>query len=103
MCDRAVHTMSLLQASYIDSILTHFALTDEKPYSNPMVPGLIYSVKHSPSNPEQVMCMQKTPYWEVIGSLMYAAIATCLYIAFTVSTLSQFLSNPGIAHCEAVK
>src|SRR6266702_1467750 len=34
---------------------------------------------------------------------MYAAIATHPDIAFAVSTLSQFLSNPGIAHWEAVK
>ena len=44
-----------------------------------------------------------TPYHEAIGSLMYAAIATRPDIAFTVSALSKLLSNPGIAHWEAVK
>src|SRR6266702_4985986 len=34
---------------------------------------------------------------------MYATIATCPDIAFAVSALSQFLSNPGITHWEAVK
>jgi len=47
--------------------------------------------------------MKKTPYREAIGSLMYATVATCPDIAFTVSTLSQFLSNLGVAHWEAVK
>ena len=34
---------------------------------------------------------------------MYAAVATHPDISFTVSTLSQFLENPGEAHWEAVK
>ena len=34
---------------------------------------------------------------------MYASVATCPDIMFTVSTLSQFLENPGIAHWEVVK
>ena len=34
---------------------------------------------------------------------MYASVATHLDITFAVSTLSQFLDNPGEAHWEAVK
>ena len=37
-----------------------------------------------------------------LGSLMYAAIATRPDIAFAVSTLSQFLTNPGRLHWEAI-
>jgi hypothetical protein len=47
--------------------------------------------------------MKKTPYREAVGSLMYAAVATRPDITFAVSTLSQFLENPGEAHWEAVK
>ncbi len=101
--DRAARTLSLSQTAYIDSILACFALTDAKPYSSPMVPGLVYSKDHSPSTPEETVRMQKTPYREAISSLMYAAVATRPDIAFAVSALSQFLSNPGVAHWEAVK
>jgi hypothetical protein len=34
---------------------------------------------------------------------MYAAIATCPDITFTVSILSRFLENPGDIHWDAVK
>ena len=47
--------------------------------------------------------MCKVPYREVIGSLIYTAIATCPDITFAVSILSQFLDNPGEAHWEGVK
>jgi len=101
--DRAARTISLSQASYIDSILARFALANAKPYGSPMVPGLVYSTDHSPTSPNEAARMKKTPYREAIGSLMYAAIATRPDIAFAVSALSQFLSNLGVAHWEAVK
>jgi hypothetical protein len=47
--------------------------------------------------------MKKTLYREAIGSLMYTAIATRPDISYAVSTLSQFLENPGNIHWEAVK
>jgi hypothetical protein len=47
--------------------------------------------------------MKNTPYREAIGSLMYAAVATRPDIAFAISTLSQFLNNPGDLHWEATK
>ena len=101
--NRAERTISLSQTAYIDSILSRFALADAKPCTSPMVPGFVYTKDHSPSSPEEAAQMKKTPYREAIGSLMYVAVATRPDIAFAVSALSQFLSNPGRAHWEAVK
>jgi hypothetical protein len=47
--------------------------------------------------------MQKTPYCEAIGSLMYASVTTHPNITHAISTLSRFLNNPGSIHWEAVK
>ena len=101
--DRAAHTISLFQSSFIDTILSCFSMTEAKPYSSPMVPGAIYGKKDSPSSPDEATRMQRTPYRQVIGSLMYAAVATRPDIAFAVSILSHFLNNPGDVHWEAVK
>jgi hypothetical protein len=57
----------------------------------------------SPSSPDEITRMGKTPYHEAIDSLMNAAVATRPDIAFAVSCLSQFLENPGEAHWEAAK
>jgi hypothetical protein len=63
-----------------------------------MIPTVIYSKDDSPKNQVDVARMRKVPYWEAIGSLMYAAIATHPDIIFAMSVLSQFLDNLGEAH-----
>jgi hypothetical protein len=97
-CDRAAHTITLSQSSYIDSIISCFSLANAKPCSSPMTPGTIYSKKDAPFNAEEAVCMQCTPYHQAIGSLMYATIATHPDITFAVSILSCFLKNPGDIH-----
>jgi len=81
----------LSQELYIKSILIRFALEDAKSTTTPMVPGVTYSQEDAPDNPINTAKMGKTPYWEAIGSLMYASIPD---IAFAVSMLLQFLENP---------
>jgi hypothetical protein len=47
--------------------------------------------------------MKSVPYREAVGSLMYASMGTRPDITFAVSTVAQFLENPGATHWEAVK
>ena len=101
--DRAARTISLSQTSYIDSILARFGLSDAQPYGTPMIPGINYSREECPSDATEAARMEKTPYREAIGSLMYASVATRPDITHAVSALSRFLDNPGSIHWEAVK
>ena len=96
-------TISLSQSTYINSIISCFMLTDAKPYNTPMIPSVSYSKDDSPSLQQDAACMCKVPYHEAVGSLIYTSVATCPDITFAVSTLSQFLENPGEVHWEAVK
>jgi transposase InsO family protein len=101
--DRSAHTISLSQTSYIDSIIARFKLEDAKSFSTPMIPGVNYSRLESPSDATEAARMEKVPYREAIGSLMYVSVATCPDITHAVSALSRFLDNPGSTHWEAVK
>ena len=47
--------------------------------------------------------MKSVPHSSVVGSLMYAIVCTKPDLAFAISVLSRFMSNPGKAHWEAVK
>jgi hypothetical protein len=103
MCNHEMQTISLSQEAYIKSILVRFELSDAKPYSMPMVPSISYLKSDSPVSANNAMHMQRVPYQEAIGSLMYALVSTQPDITFAVSMLSQFLENPGEAHWKVVK
>jgi hypothetical protein len=74
--DHKNRTICLSQTAYINTMLDRFALTDAKPLRSPMVPGIVHSKDDSPSSPQEAACMEKAPYQEAIGSLMYTSIAT---------------------------
>ena len=93
----------LSQKAYIDSILRHYGLEDLKPISTPMDPASWLTSAQSPSTMEEFAAMKHVPYHEVVGSLMYATLGTCLDICYAVQTVSKFNCKPGLAHWEAVK
>ena len=47
--------------------------------------------------------MATVPYINAVGALMYLAVCTRPDIAYTVSSLARFNSNPGPKHWQAVK
>ena len=96
-------TISLSQSTYINSIISHFMLTDVKLYNMPMIPSMSYFKDNSPSPQQDTAHMHKVPYCKAVGSLMYTSVATYPDIPFAVSTLSQFLENLGEVHWEAMK
>ena len=101
--DRISRTITLSQAAYIDSVVKRFNLTDASPLRTPLDLNAQLSKEQSPSTPVQKEDMEKVPYREAIGSLMYAAIGTRPDITFAVTALSQYLQDPGRAHWEQAK
>ena len=96
-------TISLLQSSYIESILQCFNLEDAKPHGSPMTPSTTLTKADALSNASEAKVMAKIPYHKAIRSLMYNTVATWPDISFIVSALSQFLKNPSCIHWEATK
>ncbi len=84
-------------------MLAHFNLQKAVPVTTPMDPHITFSKKQCPSMPQQCNDMKKVPYREIIRSLMWAAIAMRPDITFTISTLSQYLENPGRIQWETAK
>jgi hypothetical protein len=92
----------LSQKTYIDSIIKRFGLEDAKPVASPMEPSTRLTNAQCPVISRETADMRDVPYREAVGSLMYAAVATCPDIAFAIGILSHFSMN-GHAHWEAVK
>jgi hypothetical protein len=90
------------QIGYIEQILDKFKMIDCKPISTPM--SLEKLTKDmSPTTLEDKIQMDKTPYREAVGSLMYLAISTRPDISKALSEVSRYLENPGEKHWQAVK
>lgn len=90
---------SLTQQGYIREILNLFRIDDAYPVATPRVVG-----SHTTVGP-QTMDEQnaKRPYRELVGALMYLAMATRPDIAHTVSHLAQFNDYHTNEHWVAAK
>lgn len=96
--DRAQRSISLSQQTYIEDFLQKFGFQDLKGVSTPMDPGVKLSMDHCPKTDEDWEYMKDKPYAQLVGTLMYLAIATRPDIAKAVSVLSRFSAKPGKMH-----
>ena len=102
-CNCAKRTLSLSQSVYVQTILGQFSLEKANTVTSPMDLGVHLTKSQSPTTENEKDNMANIPYCELIGSLMYTAVAMCPNIAHTVTALSQFLKNPRHAHWQAVQ
>ena len=95
-------TISLSQRAYLQRVLERFGMADCNPKSTPLPPGIVLSESDSRKTDEDQHFMMDKPYREALGSCMWVQVATRPDIAFAVSVLSHFQSNPGPAHWKAM-
>ncbi|MBW0511801.1 hypothetical protein O181_051516 [Austropuccinia psidii MF-1] len=89
----------LSQAHYVDSLLDQYGLGDCQSVVTPMIPN-----QHLDKATEDEVAAFKNlnvNYRSAVGSLSYLSIATCPDISFAISSLLQFLEQPGIQHWKA--
>ncbi|KAK8950761.1 hypothetical protein KSP39_PZI003380 [Platanthera zijinensis] len=87
--------VTLSQAHYIEQLLSTWGYDNCRPAETPFD----HNVKLSPNEETSI---DQVKYSKIIGSLMYATSCTRPDIAFSVSMLSRFTSNPGKEHWEAL-
>ena len=87
----------LNQKAYLQKILNRFNMENSTPVNCPM---------------QNTRCLKKleedepqtnSPYPQVVGSIMYAMVATRPDLTFVIQDLLQFMSNPGNGHWKAKK
>ena len=96
-------TIPISQCTYIEGMATKFRLTNAKPVYVPMLPGKTLSCDQSPSTPAETQEMSKIPYGNMIGHVLWPVMISHPDAIFTITILSQFISNPGPAHIKALK
>lgn len=88
------------QEGYARKILNKFKMNECNPVFVPMDPN---TMAKSMDQSKEFMSARDMPYRELVGSLMYLAIATRPDISFALSYVSQHLENPSIVHWNALK
>ena len=101
--DRKNRTLTLSQADYVEKVLRHFSMENDKVVSTPLPGHLKLTKEMCPKTQEEEDKMSKVPYASAVGSLMYAMVCTRLVIAHAVGVISRYMSHPGIEHWNAVK
>jgi hypothetical protein len=93
-------SIGLSQQSYVEEILERFGMENSRPAKTPLLAGVNLPPippDASPANPAD-----KLMYQRIVGSLMYAMVATRSDLAFAVSAVGQFASNPQKDHWNAI-
>ena len=85
----------LSQSHYIEKILKKFKQNDSSPMRTLVDVNLHLSKNNGKSLSQQ-------EYAKAIGNLMYVMNCTHLDIAYTISKLSRYTSNPGLDHWKAI-
>ena len=86
-------TISLAQQAYIERLHQKFCPNATTPISSPMQPNIPLQKNNEPD--------LNSPYREIVGALIYIALATRPDISFAVSTLCRFLHCYGEEHYKA--
>lgn len=102
--NRSQKTLTLSQDKYIFDLLTKFNMVASNPVATPLEAGIRYSRHQSDDlSPDQLELMKTIPYQQAIGSLQYLVTCTRWDLAFPISHLAQFMSNPAPVHWLGVK
>ena len=97
--DRRQRTLHLSQKVYLKKVLKDHGMWECKPVATPMD-----STRLEAAAPNHVATAgQRHAYQSAVGSLMYAMLGTRPDLAYAVSVVSRYASNPTNTHWKAVK
>ncbi|GKD99518.1 transposable element [Tanacetum coccineum] len=102
--DRKLRKLCLTQKQYLRRVLKHFRFDKQtKRVSTPLASQFKISAAMSPKDDAERAYMEKVPYANVVGSLMYAMICTRPDISHAVGMVSRYMHNPRKGHWQALK
>ena len=101
--DRKNGSLFLSQKSHIQKVLQRFNMLDSRPVLRPIASHFKLSSSQSPQTEDERKCMQRVPYSSAVGSLMYVMVCSRPDLAYAISMVSRFMTNPGKQHWEVLK
>ena len=101
--NREQRSIFIHQEKYATTVLTRFNHLESAAVMVPLDPSARLSKDMSPKTQSEQAYMQTVPYREAVGSFMYLMMGTRPDLCNFLREVSQFMSDPGMAHWNAVK
>ncbi|XP_050339482.1 uncharacterized protein LOC126765840 [Bactrocera neohumeralis] len=101
--DEVKKLIKLDQSEYISSVLKRFGMDECNAVATPLDLSQKLTLEMCPKTEEEKKEMEKVPYMEAVGNLLYAAQNTRPDNSFAVNLLNRFSQNPGKWHWLALK
>ena len=101
--DRDHNFLGLSQKAYVDRVLERFGMKGCKTGLAPIFKGDGLNKDQCLKNDVEKAVIKDIPYSSIMGSLMYSAVCTRSDIAYVVSVLGRYLTNPRNEHWVAAK
>ncbi|CAM8981508.1 unnamed protein product [Rhodiola kirilowii] len=101
--DRNSFSLKLHQKPYLEKLVSRFGDLNCKTVSLPFPAHFYLNKSQCHVTQSEKVKMEKFPYPNAIGSIMYAMISTRPDLSYAISVLSRYMSNPGYEHWLAVK
>uniref|UniRef100_A0A803QRA6 Retrovirus-related Pol polyprotein from transposon TNT 1-94 n=1 Tax=Cannabis sativa TaxID=3483 RepID=A0A803QRA6_CANSA len=73
-----------------------------KPVNTPLAPHLNFGAKMSPITTDEKKKMERIPYANIFGALMYAMVCTRPDVLHVVSMVSRYMHNLGKGHWKVI-
>ena len=93
--------LGLSQGTYINRILERFRMKDCSTSVTPIMKVYRFNLNQCPKHDIEKEQMKNIPYALVVGSIMHVQVYNRPDIAFVVSMLGRYQSNPGMDHWRA--
>ena len=101
--DRKHKKLWLHQCDYVHKVLERFHISGDKINNIPLGAHLDLTKIKGKLSVAELNIMKSIPYDAAVGSVMYSMICTRPDLAFTISTLSRFMSEPTEKHWVSMK
>ena len=101
--DHKNRMLGLSQTGYINKVLEWFSMQNSKKWLLPFRHGVLLFDDQRPKTLKKENMMRKILYASVVGSLMYVMLCNRPDIYYSVGMVSQYQSNSGPKHWQAVK
>ena len=101
--DRSFRKLSLRQRDYLEKMLLKFGLNDLKPVATTLTSQFKLRSCTGKKADEEKVFMEKIPYANIVGFVMYAMICTHPDLSHGISVLSRFMADPDREHWYALK